>query len=86
MRSNAKSWSHQYWGVLLLSDGKEPILISGSWHPKIKYTYEGEPSRPVLFTTRKLARIWCKELNEMCKHVSIWKFKVVKVKYNVKAI
>lgn len=86
MKNSTKSWSHQYWGVLLLSNGEEPVLIGGSWHPKITRTYEGEPSRPVLFTTCKLARIWCKEQNEKYKYVNIWKFKVVKAHYSVRAV
>lgn len=50
------------WGVLFtgsMPDDKPMLLWQGWMHPALQCRYEGEPSRPILFRTRELAREWC---------------------------
>lgn len=61
-------WDRHLWGVVFrsLAKGERPMLIGGLWRDEARhYTqfYPGEPTRPLLFTTRALAREWCREQN-----------------------
>ena len=84
-------WDRLLWGIQFSSNrdgfGDPPMLIGGNWHPANKPRFPGEPSRPILFTSRKLARAWCREerekykdRNDTCKH---WIFQPVRVRETV---
>jgi len=85
------SWDRLLWGIEFSSKndglGDKPMLIGGNWHPDNKPRYPGEPSRPVLFETRKLAREWCAAKNEWCKSrndlCKYWHFRPVRVRESV---
>lgn len=72
MTAAVKPWDRLLWGIVFTSKGiypsDPPALIGGGWD-----TREGsdrpssEPSRPVLFRTRKQAADWCRERNAMWK-------------------
>lgn len=58
------AWNRKLWGVLLITGRSKPNLIGCLWmNPRMESQYEGEPSRALLFTTRRLARIWCSTQN-----------------------
>lgn len=82
--SDAMSWDRKLWGIEFKSKGEAPVLIGGGWHPALKPRYVGEPSRPILFVSRILARAWCIEQlakyegrDDVCKH---WHFRPVRVR------
>ena len=63
-------WNRLLWGIEHYDRAcskESPKLIGGNWHPDNVPRYPGEPSRPVLFRTRVLARAWCKEKNDWYK-------------------
>ena len=54
------------WGVMFTSGALRdpPVLLGGLWHDEARQfhgAYEGEPSRALLFCTRREARHWCAE-------------------------
>ncbi len=77
----AKAWNRELWGIEFKSKETPPMLIGGGWHEAmIRPRYPGEPSRAVLFTSRRLAREWC-EAKQKTYNVNLpdWKLRVVKV-------
>ena len=75
------------WGVMMQgSDGERTGLLYTGWHRNIiSARYDGEPTRPLFFSTRRQARAWCAEMNRFYGeypkgHVCTdWKFFVVRV-------
>ena len=54
------SWERKLWGVEFQAKDRK-ILIGTLWNDLRGDTfYEGEPPHALLFTTRALARAWCK--------------------------
>jgi hypothetical protein len=54
-------WQRRLWGVAFSGSLREPLLIGTGWHEAgSSSTYDGEPTRVLLFTTRAAARAWCK--------------------------
>lgn len=87
------AWDRTLWAVEMRSASGRPMLIGDSWHaltgdawhaltaPK----YPGQPSRCLLFTTRKLARAWCAEATDKhAEHSKDWCFRTVRVRETVK--
>jgi hypothetical protein len=82
------SWDRNLWGIefIGMGAGEAPFLIGGGWHPALKPRFVGEPSRPILFTSRRLAHAWCAEKmaqyadSDICKH---WRFRAVRVRETV---
>lgn len=82
-------WNRKFWGVEFSSSGDKlgdkPMLLGIGWHEvRDNPRYAGEPTRPLLFTTRTLARAWCKkqmekykDRNDVCKY---WRFRPVRVR------
>ena len=71
------------WGVVLHSQA-EPLLLGAVWRDQSRddVCYEGEPSRALLFCTRKQARAWCKKWNatETASGTSVrWRVSPVRV-------
>jgi hypothetical protein len=59
-----------------------PILIGTAWNPNLVYNHPNEPTRALLFTSRKSARAWCKARESACKELG-WRFVPVKVRETV---
>lgn len=79
-------WDHKHWGVEFRSSMKDerPLLLSNLWRKDKAIPYPDEPTRPMLFTTRRAARKWRKEKmdsystrKDCCAE---WKFKVIRVR------
>ena len=76
--------------VNFISDGSS-FLIGSVWHDhKRSNFYLGEPTRALIFNTRKMAREWCRQKrkiyqgrNDCCAK---WKFIPVRVRESVKII
>ena len=71
---------------------KKPMLIGSGWHEHVRTEskpYPGEPTRALLFHTRKDARDWCRARNEeykaMADFVRHWRMRVVRVRERVEA-
>ena len=76
-------WDNIYWAVEMRSKSckLDGMLIGVAWHKITPPAYEGEPSRPLLFKTRKLARKWCADKTmEYVRHSPDWKFCPVRVR------
>lgn len=80
------SWDHMFWGAEMRydSDRKEWMLLGVAWHSLVLPTYEGQPPRALLFTTRRLAREWCAAKTIACKrHSDDWQFRAVRVRETI---
>lgn len=89
------AWDRLLWGVEFADRGvefvdsrKDRFLIGTAWmNPRPKSQYKGEPTRPILFTTRKQAREWCKnkqaEYAGRTDFVAKWRFRPVRVREKV---
>ena len=86
--------TRRYWGVIVRASKME---LSGplykGWHKNCASPrYVGEPVEPLLFTTRKLARLWCQDQHARYRaypagHVcQAWRFRVVRVRRAIQAI
>lgn len=77
------SWIRELWGVTFRSRDNKPTLIGGLWEPKMFPRYENEPSRTLLFCTRRFAKKWCLEENAQYRKrggdSKYWHFSPVKV-------
>lgn len=61
-RATRLTWNRLMWGVEFQSD--RPILIGTLWDQRFPRSVPPfEPTRTLLFTTRKAARDWCKSRN-----------------------
>lgn len=87
------SWDQKLWGVKFISpiSGDEEGLIGQGWHDIRPAFYEGEPlCRPLLFSSRRAARKWCREQREKyarrTDHRKDWQFIPVRVQFNVSVI
>jgi hypothetical protein len=57
------------------------ILLGTAWHKLELDRYPGEPTRALLFTTRKAASEWARQARlKHAKHSPDWKFKPVRVR------
>lgn len=83
------TWNRQLWGVEFRGRVKEdkPMLLGQAWHrvEMAKPTYEGEPTRALLFTTREACRNWCRERQNANLDLG-WKFIPVKVRELVEKV
>ena len=80
-------WDRVLWGVEFRSrDKDEPtILVGALWASAVRLGHYGEPTRTLLFCTRKQARDWCRESNERDGHLG-WKYTPIKVRERVEKI
>jgi len=84
-KKQVRSWDRLLWAVEMKSN--KPELIGASWEKVVGPLYTGEPTRALLFNTRRLAQIWCKLAMEKCKKFgSDWKFKPVRVRELIKPL
>lgn len=64
LEAPVRRWNRLLWGVVFSSGpaDREAMLIGGLWATDLGGTpYAGEPTRALLFCTRKQAREWCAE-------------------------
>ena len=81
-------WDRLLWGVLLHSQA-EPLLLGAVWHEAEFGGYAGEPSRALLFCTRRQAREWCATWNakETASGTSVrWRVSPVRVRETVRKV
>lgn len=76
-------WDRTFWGIEFeSSEGK--FLIGGGWHKDmLKPQYIGQPTRPILFINRELAREWCDAENAKFaggSYPADWKVRPIKVR------
>ena len=70
------------WGILLKSKGETIGPLYCAWKQNYELQYTGEPSRPLIFNTRKQAREYCRDTHARWlyhPHCSQWRFSVVKL-------
>lgn len=90
MRKPPDKWDRLLWAVEFRS--VEPpfetsFLLGAAWHDGWRMTYDGEPSRTLLFRTRKHASDWCKENEKrVARHSPHWRFRPVRVRETVAEI
>lgn len=94
-RRTAKPWARRLWGVEFRgSDPRlRPHLLGTAWltnrSPSGDF-YPGEPTRPLLFTTRAAARAWCdaKQSAYAQDHdrCADWRFRPVRVLETVRVV
>ena len=78
-------WDRRLWGVEWVAPPSAPMLIGALWTvSEPGRGYIGEPTRPLLFTTRRHARQWCAEKmaqyagrTDSLRH---WTFRAVRVR------
>ena len=81
-------WNRKLWGVEFSDKSSdEPVLLGSLWRTEKSIPYPDEPTRKMLFVTRKAARKWCKDQmqkysnrTDCCKD---WKFRPVRVREQV---
>jgi len=86
MKRFVRHWDRLHWAVEMRSKSCKPdgMLIGVAWHKITPPTYEGEPSRPLLFRTRSHARKWCAAKTIECaRHSPDWRFRPVRVRETI---
>lgn len=81
------------WGVRMYSGNDMPSgLLFKAWTgiPREPW-YDGEPTEPLLFRTKKQAKAWCKARNEEYKAsrdpiVRAWRMKMCRVRRTVEVM
>ena len=71
-------WTRKLWGVHFIGADGEPILIGATWHDHVlreAKPYPGEPTRALLFCTRRDAWDWCVGKNADYRRDG-WKWRV----------
>lgn len=78
-----KPWNRKLWGVQFTTGRDEGILIGSLWLLGERSHYPDEPTRALVFQTRRGARAYCKEerakyegRQDSCKS---WRFRPVRV-------
>ena len=92
--TNAKPWDRRMWGVVHYHVGlrrhEPPMLLGAGWDKGRTRYHQGEPSRTLVFTSRKLAREWCAKESEWCGARTDccrdWRFVPVKVRELVEVV
>ena len=78
-----KGWNRLLWGVV--TDEKS-YLLGSAWHQVEKAGHPGEPTRALLFVTRRAAREWCRQQMEKTQAnpaTAHWRFVPVRVRERV---
>lgn len=86
----AKAWDRRLWAVEMRGSDKTKPMIIGMrwWHESIQPEYPGQPTRCLLFNTRKAAREWCVDATKKHAYHSDgkWKFRPVRIREVVEPI
>jgi hypothetical protein len=83
-----RHWRRVLWAVEMRSRSCRPegMILGRAWHEIESPRYAGEPTRCMLFRTRRQARAWCKEAAEKhSKHSPDWKFRPIRVREIIEA-
>ena len=74
-------WDRNLWGVEFKGGMKEdnPMILGEAWNGPSLERHEGEPTRALLFRTRKQARAWCQDRRKRNKTYK-WTFTPVKLR------
>lgn len=83
------TWNRKLWGVVMTNRAcpREPLLIGKAWHIIKNGDYPGEPTKCLLFVTRKDARAWCVEAEaKHRKHSPDCRFRPMRVRETVRPI
>ena len=89
MKTNPiKQWDKRVWGVRFDNGFDDQTLLLGLlWNNTFKYaTHDGDPLRPLLFNSRRLAREWCTAQMDQWKIYSVghpvrkWRVRPVRVR------
>lgn len=82
----SRAWNRRLWGVEFSHEG-DTMLLGQGWHEVYPSRYQGEPTRPLLFTTRALCRAWCAQKTaryaDRSDFVAEWRFRPVPVRERV---
>lgn len=84
------SWSRRFWGIEFIGRDGKSVLIGSVWNQDDSIPYHGEPTRALLFTTRAMARQWCK--GQLVKYqgredfCADWRFSAVAVRETVRMV
>ena len=88
-----RSWDRQLWGVRFTAGRHDdrPLMIGTRWNPDTRgMGYEGEPTRVLLFTTRRIARAWCSARHAQYSgrhdNCARWRFTPVRVRETVREV
>ena len=87
--SDKHPWDRLLWGVEMRAKSCRPegMLIGDAWDHVTPQKYLGEPTRPLLFWSRRQARVWCAAKTIACKrHSDDWIFRAVRVRETVKEV
>lgn len=86
-----RRWDRKLWGVAFSNGIRRvaPMLIGESWDSfQKRESRPGEPTRALLFTTRAVARAWCRARNRNWKNrndiVRKWHVMPVRVRESCK--
>lgn len=81
-REPVRAWDRTLWAVAFKSPGtNQPFLVGESWHAVRPAAYVDEPTRALLFRTRRTAREWAKAKTLDSKRHSVgWKLWAVRVR------
>lgn len=80
MTIKARKWDRLLWGIQLTTPRSKPILIGSAWSDAREYS-PGEPSRPLLFLSRRSAREWCaKRTASSSAATKDWRYRPVRVR------
>jgi len=81
-------WNRRLWGIEFRGADKEPMLIGLVWLDHKPNLYQGEPTRALLFMTRKQARTYCANQRARYKartdSLRLWRFRPIRVQEIVK--
>jgi len=86
-------WNRRFWGVEFKGSMKDnkPSLLGSSWRDFGKVVpHTDEPTRVMLFTTRRAARQWCREKHQRYADrqdcCADWRFRPIRVQEIVRKI
>lgn len=80
MAGKLRIWDKLYWGIVLVGIRPDRDAIIGEgWDSQRPRQYNGEPLRPLLFTTRKAAREWAKSRMAVQSYFND-RFRVIRVR------
>lgn len=96
MTTKIRGWDRPLWGVVHTAPRSRPILIGDAWHTdsasQSTRRHDGEPTRALLFTTRRAARDWCSAENAAYRShpkgdiVYAWRVRPVRVREQVEVV
>lgn len=85
--ANAAPWDRLLWGVLFVTPREKPLLIGELWFDsQLPPPYDGAPTQPLMFTTRKPAVEYCRRMHAKWKtnpSLKGWHVRPVRVRSHI---